>query len=185
MDNRYAVDGFWFETPKEYEDAKKEYESIRYIKAKTDLTNTTTVVKLYNKLLEKQNLSTPVGLCFLQELRGKILSSGAISENNLRGIEIKKEASKPKRSKSVEAFQEAKDKQYQGQVLLLKDRLRNTRIICAFLAVIVAALFGLTFYFRSNPLYDQEMQLQNKYAAWEQELNEREAALRELEQSLN
>ena len=65
MDNRYEVDGFLFEIPTEYEKAKKEYEAIRYIKTKTDLDNTANVAKLYNKLLEKQNFITPVGLSFL------------------------------------------------------------------------------------------------------------------------
>ncbi len=182
MDNRYEVDGFLFEIPTEYEKAKKEYEAIRYIKTKTDLDNTANVAKLYNKLLEKQNFITPVGLSFLKELRTKLIQSQIITENDLQKIAVKRE--RPKQSKSLEAFQQAEDKKYQSQVFLLNAKLRNTKLVCGFLIAIVIVLFGLTIYFRSSPTYDQEMQIQNKYAAWEQELTQREEALRQREEAL-
>ncbi len=182
MDNRYEVDGFLFEIPTEYEKAKKEYEAIRYIKTKTDLDNTANVAKLYNKLLEKQNFITPVGLSFLKELRTKLIQSQIITENDLQKIAVKRE--RPKQSKSLEAFQQAEDKKYQSQVFLLNAKLKNTKLVCGFLIAIVIVLFGLTIYFRSSPTYDQEMQIQNKYAAWEQELTQREEALRQREEAL-
>lgn len=182
MDNRYEVDGFLFEIPTEYEKAKKEYEAIRYIKTKTDLNNTANIAKLYNKLLEKQNFITPVGLSFLKELRTKLIQSQIITENDLQKIIVKRE--RPKQSKSLEAFQQAEDKKYQSQVFLLNTKLRNTKLVCGFLIAIVIALFGLTIYFRNSPTYDQEMQIQDKYAAWEQELTQREEALRLREEAL-
>lgn len=182
MDNQYQVDGFWFETPTEYEEAKKEYEAIRYIRAKTDLNNSANVVKLYRKLLEKQNFTTPVGFSFLKELRTKIIESETVSEDNLPNIEVKR--AKSKQSKTLEAFVQAGDKKYQSQVVLLSGKLRNTRLICGFLAAIIIALFGLTIYFRTSPTYDQEMQLQNKYAAWEQDLTRWEEELKAKEKEL-
>ena len=65
----YTYQGFTFSSEAELAEAKKEAEVVAYIRSQADLGNVKTVLKLYNRLIEKGTLSTVLGVAFLKELR--------------------------------------------------------------------------------------------------------------------
>ena len=73
---RFVVDEYSFGTKAEWEEAKREEESIQYIRAKTNLSDPQTVYKVYCGLVEKKTFTTPVGTAFLLELRAGLLRAG-------------------------------------------------------------------------------------------------------------
>ena len=75
MSREYKFKGYTFYSEEELNEAKKENETIEYIKARTDLTNTETVVALYNKLIDRNVITTVVGQDFLKRLRGLALKN--------------------------------------------------------------------------------------------------------------
>ena len=75
----YTYQGFTFASEAELNEAKKEAEVVSYIRSQADLGNTKTVIKLYNRLIEKGTLVTVLGISFLQELRSRALESGAVA----------------------------------------------------------------------------------------------------------
>lgn len=177
---RFVIDGYSYETKAEWEEVKREEESIRYIRAKTDLSDPEKAYKVYCGLAEKKTFITPAGLDFLTELRNGLLRAGR-TEDELPGIPV----TLPRRKgKAAAAFsQEA-----EGKNKLLADyyrnKLKNARIVMAVLAAVIGIMFLITIFGPDSPLVDAEIKLQDKYASWEQELREREDAVRAKEREL-
>lgn len=181
---RFVVDGYSFETKAEWEEAKREEESIQYIRAKTNLSDMQTVYKVYCGLVEKKTFITPVGITFLMQMQKELLRSGRnVDEVPKVPITLPR-----KRKKSAELFsKETQEKtQEKNRVLIdyYKSKLRNTRIVMFFLIVVIGAMFLITMFGPNTPFVDAEIKLQNKYAAWEQELRQREDAVEKREREL-
>ena len=68
-----TVEGFYFESEKQAARAQKEADGIKYIKENTKMDDPEVVLKLYNKLIQDEMLSTPVGMAFLVELQELLL----------------------------------------------------------------------------------------------------------------
>ena len=83
-----------------------------------------------------------------------------------------------------ESFQQMSEDQKQGKKDILQGKLRNLRIINAFLILIIIGMFVSVLLSNNSPFTDAEVKIQNKYSAWEKELSERENAILEKEQEL-
>lgn len=157
MKERFALNGYSFGTKAEWEEAKKEEEAIGYIRAKTDLSDPPTVLKLYSSLVEKETFCTPVGMDFLRELKKSILLSGAAGEDSLPGIPVK---IAPKKSRRTEELTKEAENKYKLAADYYKDKLKNARIVIAVLGVVVAAMFVIAMMGPSSPLIDAEVKVQ-------------------------
>lgn len=162
----YTYKGHVFNSEAELADAKKENEAIEYLKSRTDLNDAEMVLKLYNKLIERKMISTPVGVDFLNDLRKTITSSGIITENKLKPVPEIKKSSKPK----------AKPKKNTSP-LLLKLRRQNyvLKFLVLFLTVIVIGMFVIVLTGKLSPIRAvYEEQILNEYASWQQDLTKKE-----------
>ncbi|MDE7325134.1 MAG: hypothetical protein K2N63_02475 [Lachnospiraceae bacterium] len=176
---RFVVDGYSFGTKAEWEEAKREEESIQYIRAKTNLSDLQTVYKVYCGLVEKKTFTTPIGTAFLLELRRGLLT--ARKEEEIPGIPV---TLPRKKKKSAELFSREMEDKNRVLAQQYQMKLRNARIVAFFLCVAIVVMFLITMFGPNSPLVDAEVQVQNKYAAWEQELREREEAVGAREREL-
>ena len=185
MGTVYRLEGFEFQTEAAYKEAKKETEVIAYIRQKTDLNNAATVLQLYDKLVERGTFTTPVGIAFLKELRDAVLRVGLVEEKVL----------KPLPEPVVESVQEKRESKpltkEQKLINAYQKRCKNRAMVIVALSGVIAALFCIRLFGDNSPLHNYEMEIVNKYAAWaddltqkEQELYDWENALREQEQKL-
>ena len=181
----YRLEGFEFQTEAAYKEAKKETEVIAYIRQRTDLNNATTVLQLYDKLIERGTFTTPVGIAFLKELRDAVLRVGLVEEKALKPLpepvveQVKtKQTSKPltKEQMLIQAYQK---------------RCKNRTMVIIALSGVIVALFCIRLFGNNSLLHNYEMEVVNKYASWaddltqkQQELYDWENTLREKEQSL-
>ncbi len=177
-----CINGYRFNTPDEYKEAKKEEEAIRYIKLKTDFKNYDNALKLYNTLIEKKTLHTVIGIDFLHELN--IYLTKQKRGDNIQPIPLNdiRIANNPK--PAVNDDDTVKVQKLNNIINLYKSKNKNNKIVIFFLIVLLIGLFVLTFTGDNSPLIDDEMRLQDKYAAWEEELTQREEALKQQESSL-
>lgn len=182
MSSKLVINGFSFETSDAYNEAQKEAEAVSYLTAKTDFNNTANTVKLYNKLIDKQTFVTPVGISFLKELYENIINSGIIAKENLRPIPVKLIINK--QSTSVKGFTQEEESKIKFRLSYTENKLRNARVMNAFFVVIIIVLFAITMLGDKSPLIDAEVKLQDKYAGWEESLNERERIITEKENEL-
>lgn len=172
----YTYQGFTFRSEAELAEAKKEAEVVAYIRGQADLSNVKTVVKLYNRLIEKGTLTTELGIAFLKELRSRALDSGVVSESSLEPFPTV-EKKKPEPPKVM-----SKDRKLME---LYRERSRNLAIVVAILCIVIVVLFAVRLFGTASPFTDYEQKVLNEYAGWKEELTEKEEALHLWEESLS
>ncbi len=170
----YTYMGFTFSSQKELEEAKKEAEVIDYIRSKADLTNMKTVVRLYNRLVEKGTLVTEPGISFLKELRSRALESGVVAENSLAALPA------PRKKTETPAVKTREQKLLE----LYKGRVKTLSFAVAVLCVVIVLLFAIRLFGTASPFTDYEKKVVDEYAGWKEELTEKEKMLHAWEQEL-
>ena len=178
-ENEYKVAGYSFSDAHDYKEAKREAETIDYIRANTDLNDLNKSIKLYHKLVERKTLKTIVGFTFLKELQDRIVKEGIISKESIPCIQIDKDAKQLRAySNKLEHEQEHK---HLEMIEDYKIKLRNSRIISAFLVGIVIVMIAISIWSDRNIFSNYENTIINKYSAWEEDLNARQQLLEEKE----
>lgn len=130
-DQEYKLHGYSFADFEEYREAKREAESVDYIRAKTDFNDLSLITKLYHKLIDRQTFRTVIGYEFLKELQNKILEGGISTLDSLPGINIRKQTS---------ILQPKDDTKAQKSAEEYRIKHRNSRIINVFLSLIIVAM---------------------------------------------
>ncbi len=181
-ENEYRVAGYAFSDARSYKEAKREEETVEYIKANTDLKDLNKALKLYHKLVERKTLNTVVGYSFLNELRNRILEAGIVTKDNLPDIRIETTNKEPRVYDN-----ELEKEREQRHVALLEDykiKLRNSRIISFFLAIIIVIMIAIAIFSDRSMYSIYENQVIDKYVSWQADLENREKDLEEREQAL-
>jgi hypothetical protein len=181
-EQEYKLAGYRFTDMQAYKEVKKELETIEYIRANTDLSEIGKVTKLYHKLVERKTLKTIVGYMFLKELQDKIVNEGIISRESVPAIHIEV-GNKISKTLKTSFGQETVEK----QAAKLEDyriRIRNSRIINIFMVVIIIAMIAISIFSDRSVFINYENEIVNKYASWDEELNNRQKILDEKEKML-
>ncbi len=168
-----SVEDFVFNDVESLKQAKKEAEAIVYIKARMDFSKPKQVLAVYNKMIEKNMFSTPVGLTYLKEVREFLKKADGIDFEDIKIIPVVGQIVVKETPKEDPKAKKEKQK--------LKDRFRLSFIINLLLAVVVAAMFFIQLSTSNPNIVNYEEEVLNKYAAWQQELNEKEEKLNERE----
>lgn len=174
MDDKLVVDGFIFRSKREFDKAKKEYETIKELKQKMDMNNQENVIEIYNRLVSKRYFQTPVGLTFLHELR-VFLKEG--NDNvSVAYVPVVSSGGVKNRSEQNRQYMELQ-KQYN------KQSMTKNRLILAIVSMIIV-IVGMIFIMATNEnvgYFNAEEKILNKYSAWEERLQkwEEELTIRE------
>lgn len=175
MEKKFTFQGHTFEDEKQLILAKKEAEAIEYLRAKTDFNNMNTLMKLYNRILDRDMMETAIGIDFLKEIREKLESSGLFNEEQIRPLPLLPEVKKLKKRNEVQ-------KRSRERTLLERSEKQNTilKVVCFFLTVLVVGMFVIVLTGKRSPLAIRyEEQILNKYASWAETLKEKEDYLRD------
>lgn len=165
MAREYKFKGYTFYSEEEYNEAKKENETIEYIKARTDLGRTDTVIALYNRLIDRKVISTVIGLDFLKRLRGLALKDEMVQASKLRDLPDISASQKPR----------VKEKKALTKTQRLERENIGLKIIVIGLAVILIGMFLILLTGDLTPFKSiYEEQVMNEYAGWKQELTEKQ-----------
>lgn len=174
------VDGYLFVSKTDYERALKEKNNIEALKKKINPEDMEELRRLYLKLVSKNYFITPVGIGFLHELRGYL--TDGFTEDELPCIPVPKLGHMDKGKNthiSDERFSRLK-KDYEK----LSDIKNKLVIAVVALTVTIVGMFFIIVTNDNLGYFNAEEKVLNKYSeweerleAWEQELNDREAAL--------
>lgn len=194
----YEAGGFLFGTKKEAELAQREIEGTKYLRQKLDMENPQAVFSIYQNLIEQDLFETPVGYCFLKELRDYLLMIPAISNEEVLAIPIrypqteeeekkqkkeqKKEEQRKERQKEKEKAKNRKEQKKEGKNY--KGRCQFFMVTSLILLISVVSMMLLAATSDNVNILNYENKLIDKYSSWEQELEEREQAVKEQEQEL-
>lgn len=198
LQETYEAGGFVFRTKKEAELAQREIEGTKYLRQKLDMENPNAVFSLYQNLIEQDLFETPVGYCFLKELRDYLLMIPAISNEEVLAIPIrypqteeeekkqkkeqKKEEQRKERQREKEKAKNKKEQKKEGKNY--KGRCQFFMVTSLILLISVVSMMLLAATSDNVNILNYENKLIDKYSSWEQELEEREQAVKEQEQAL-
>lgn len=198
LQETYEAGGFVFRTKKEAELAQREIEGTKYLRQKLDMENPQAVFSIYQNLIEQDLFETPVGYCFLKELRDYLLMIPAISNEEVLAIPIrypqteeeekkqkkeqKKEEQRKERQREKEKAKNKKEQKKEGKNY--KGRCQFFMVTSLILLISVVSMMLLAATSDNVNILNYENKLIDKYSSWEQELEEREQAVKEQEQAL-
>ncbi len=174
MNSELRVDEYLFTTVEDATLAAEEKKKVAYLQKNMDMKVPQNVLAVYNKANRDRVFKTPIGLSYLVELRNYLLHLG-VPEDKLDPVHLYANYEpRPKdRSESV------KTRMIQTKKNELRKNLRISVLLNVLLALAIVAMFAITLNSDNPNMLNYEQAIQNRYAAWEQELTEWEAELRE------
>lgn len=180
--NDYVVDGFAFGTKEDAEVAHNEKKRIERIEEKLEYDDPQTVNAVLKKAINARVFKTPIGYEFLRKLQNTLYDNPPQDEEvptipvygafGLRDTATSlSQRVKPSKKKPPKQKQEFFSR-------------KTSIIINVVLLVLVCVMFAITLNGSTPNILNYEKALQNRYAQWEEELSNREAAVRDKEKEL-
>ena len=181
------VGGYYFGSFEDAKAAEKEIKNAGYLNERISTMAPSQMKAVYDKMLDEKVFQTPVGWEFLKYLKGRLIDAG-VSEDEIRPIplycnfnaQIKDRKEKENndhiaRERVIPSRKAAKT---------FKDMFRVSLIVNIVLVILVILMFFITIKSDNANILNYREAITNEYATWEQELTERENALREKENNL-
>lgn len=180
-EQKLTVRGYTFRTSEDAKLAKAEAKKIDYIEERLNYKKADNVLMVYKKILEEKTFQTPVGISYMEKLYDFLINSPDIIEE-IPPIPLQNYFSKTVREQPVSVRQRVKPVE---KKVTLKMKYRISVMFNILLVLMVAAMFAIAMNAKSPNIINYEKVLKNKYAEWEQELNEKDRLLRERELELD
>lgn len=178
---RYIAEGYSFYTERDAALAENERKKVEYLEARLDYNHPEGILRIYKKAIEERVFKSPVGLMFLRNLQQFLLSRPEINPEDVDAIPLYvsfegsfREQGNPARNR-VKPEKEKPKKSYALPVSV---------IVNIGLALAVIAMFVIALNTDQPNILNYERAITDRYASWEQELTEREQAVRERELEL-
>lgn len=185
MADNLVIKDYVFTNKKEYDKAKKELDAITYMKANSDFTDPKMVYKIYSRLLDKGTFQTVIGYEFLKELRAMVIQGGIIAEQEVKPIPVRTKNFVPKEEKYSDTASDAREvRKLQALYEKEKNGKLSMKIIIGFLTVIIIGMLAVAQFTPYSVFTNYEDKIVNKYAQWQEELEEKEAELNAREEGL-
>ncbi len=178
--NEYLSEGFSFYAQRDAQVADMESKKIAYLESKMDYSQPDSILRVYEKAIQDRVFRSPVGLVYLKSLQDYL------QQQELEGKKIPpippymtyvseaREATAPARRRIQPSV-----KQEKKSAALPLSIILNILLVAA-----IIAMFLISFNAEQPNILNYERVLTDRYAAWEQELTQREQAVREKERAL-
>ena len=180
MRDEMIVGGYLFGTAADAQLAREELDKVRYLDANMNYANTGRVMQLYERALDTKMFRTPPGLDYMNKLRG-ILSDSGYADEELRPIPLYTIFARTDDGTSLsQRIKPAAKKPdpYKRKYLI-------SVMMCAVLIIMAAAMFIITLQSDTPNMINYRNAIVNEYATWEQDIRNRENAVRAKERELN
>lgn len=171
-----VVDGFLFHDEDLFNEAKKEAEGVRYMKARVDLQHPDRVLQIYRRMIEQKMFQTQIGYSYLRELQDYLHTMPQIPNAEVPPIPVYTDVVV---SDVTGTTKELREENKKGKIAF-----RWSVAVNCFMAAVIIVMFAIAMSGSSPTVLNYEEKLQNKYAAWEQQLEEREADVLQKERML-
>ena len=177
-----TVNGFQFGSKEDVELAEQELSTVKYIEGRIQNRGSDTIMSVYKGAIERKMFRTPVGYAYMHDLQKKMAAMG-VKREDIPGVPLYQiynnklsEETAPRRSITVPK------RKKKSAIIRMNRTLIMVNII---LILLIIALFVINIKGSTPTVLNYKNALENEYASWEQELKERENAVREKERELN
>ena len=201
---RYNIGGYIFDDENKAKKAAKELKAVEYILGQIRDSDEKAVLTVYKKLLNQRMFSTEIGMSFLAQLRQNLLDSEVFTPEDIPPVysleeppkdvtpeEQTEDTNSSSDEKVSKAKKEKADKKVVAKVTNDSSEIKRLKainkvllILCIALLLCVLGMFYVSTTINSPTILDYEEKLIDKYSSWEQDLTEREEAIKEKEQEL-
>ncbi len=175
----YYVEGYRFGSLEDAQQAQMEQKKAAYFESRLEGKNAQNILAVYDKILDEKIFVTPVGWAYLKQLQEELHALG-VEEEQIRPIPMyiifKHDVDEEVRVKQRIVPTRKRDKS--------NDKFRISLLVNIILAILVLAMFGITLKSDNPNILNYRKAIINEYAAWEQELTEREEQIRQKEAEL-
>jgi len=198
---RYNIGGYIFDDENKAKKAAKELKAVEYILGQIRDSDENAVLTVYKKLLNQRMFSTEIGMSFLAQLRQNLLDSEVFTPEDIPPVysleEPPKDVTPEEKTEDTNSFSDEKvskakkekaDKKVVAKVTNDSSEIKRLKainkvllIFCIALLLCVLGMFYVSTTINSPTILDYEEKLIDKYSSWEQDLTEREEAIREKE----
>ncbi len=180
MEKRYTTRGFAFLTEADAALAAQEAKKIQYLEKR--LVSSTSEQKrvIYEKAIQDSIFKTPVGLTYLGQLQKELMEEGAeeLPPIPLPWVCVAQWNRPPQPARDRVRTPQTKEEKKPGISLFFSLALNGL------LAVAVVAMFVIALKSDQPNILNYKTAITNQYASWEQELAQREEAVRAKERQL-
>ena len=185
-EERFELGAFSYADKVMADDAERELKRIQKLEQQIDYSKPKVVHLLYDKMINASSLRTPEGLIYMSEMYGFLREHSTELDHELRGIPVEmfsgitrtREAEGGDDLKLTEENFNKLKRSLKRERQESKSKILSHRIVIAFLAAAIVVMFIIAFKSDTPNILNYETALQNKYAAWDAELTQREAELR-------
>ena len=185
MANKSIIDGFSFADDADVSLASSEIEKIKYIAGKMNMDNPRGVLAVYDKLITSGIFVTPVGYEYLRTLQSYLYKCKDIPDDAVKEIPVPISYTRALNLRSEERDERIQaDRQMRTLRKTFRTEYKVSLIVNIILINMVIAMFVITLKAENPNMINYRTAILNQYSEWEQELNEREAAIKQRELEL-
>lgn len=179
------IDGFSFADAEDVTLAEEEIKKIKFIAEKMNMDNPKGVLAVYDKLISSGFFVTPVGVEYLRTLQSYLYKCQSIPDDAVRDIPVPISYSKAlnKRAQDREDRLNA-EREKRSLRKTFKNEYKISLILNLILFIMVIAMFVITLQAENPNMINYRTAILNQYSDWEQDLAQREEAVREKELKL-
>ncbi len=175
-EDELIVGGYKFATVADAETARMEEKKIDNLEQHLDYRKPQNVLLVYNKAIETKAFLTPIGLTYLQSMKDQMIKWG-VPEDKIQPVPLYGTFSnKTANSQSIRRSIAARRPKVE-----FKGRFITSVILNVLLVLVVVAMFVISLQSDIPNIVNYRIAIVNEYSEWEQELTEREKAVREAE----
>lgn len=178
---KLSVGGYLFLTRKDAQLAEAELKKIEYLEARIDYSRPESILLVYEKSIHERLFRTPPGIDYLKKQRDFLLGQPGIPAEKVPDIELYTTFSGELRESGRQVKKRIRSTEERDRI---KYFFRISLILNVLLLLAVMAMFNIALKSDNPNVLNYERTITNKYAEWEQNLTERERAVREKEKEL-
>lgn len=184
--NRSVIDGFAFSDDADVSLASAEIEKIRFIAGKMNMENARGVLAVYDKLITSGIFVTPVGYEYLRTLQSFLYKNKDIPDDAVKEIPVPVSYTRALNLRSEERDEKiSRERETRTLRKTFRTEYKISLIVNIVLVIMVIAMFVIMLRAENPNMINYRTAILNQYSDWEQELNERESAIKQKELELN
>ena len=174
------VGGYRFATIADAETARMEEKKIENLEKHLDYRQPQNVLLVYNRALDNKVFLTPVGFAYLQKMQKEMVKWG-VPADKIRPVPLYGTFSnKTENNSSIRKSFDARHPKIE-----YKGRFITSLLINVILVLLVAAMVAMSWRSDVPNIINYRRAVVDEYSQWEQELTERENALRKAKRELD
>lgn len=176
-----VVEGFQFNSHKDAEAARAEQDKVKLLESRLDYANPDQVRIIYEKAIQNRIFKTPIGYTYLHTLQKYLRDY--YEEDEVRSVPLFVNYIGSMRNYSTPAKKRVEPQE--AEIEPAEKKLKRSRVLNFLLILTIIVMFIINFYGETPNILNYEHVIVNRYAAWEQELTQRENVIREKEHELD